>query len=459
MSKHEDILNALRPITAPDLDRDIVSLGFIKDLVISGDQIEFTLELPSPATPYRDDLQNQCKAALAELSGIQSVTIHAAYRSVQSPLAAKGPGLSGVKAIVAVSSCKGGVGKSTMTANLAYSLAARGAKVGIFDADIYGPSLPTLVQPASTDLFQNNDLIQPLEYEGVKLMSFGYIPKNPGSQAAIMRGPMVTQIINQLLTGTNWGELDYLLLDMPPGTGDIQLTLTQTIPITAALIVTTPQQLSFIDVTKGIEMFDKLKVPTVSVIENMSYYQPDPEGERHYLFGKGAREKLVEIYGYTHTIELPIIPALAAASDSGRPLILDEPDSPTAAVFNTLCDQLVGEITRIQYGVKEPPQLFFDADSGIVMSFPDGREFAIEPIQLRLECRGAHSRHEFSGAPLIKREGFPEDLYPRSISPVGNYALQVLWSEGDVPSIYSFDQLITIAETHGSLIEQAQPAG
>jgi Mrp family chromosome partitioning ATPase/DUF971 family protein len=456
MNRHQDILDALRPIQAPDLERDIVSLGFIKDLIIAHDgQVEFTLELPSPASPYRVDLQTACRTALEALDWTNDVRIHLAFRDVESPLAAKGPGLEKVKAIVAVSSCKGGVGKSTTAVNLAYILARRGARVGIFDADIYGPSLPTLVRIADPELFQSNELIHPLEYEGVKLMSFGYIPKQGGAQAAIMRGPMVTQVINQLLTGTDWGNLDYLVIDMPPGTGDIQLTLTQLLPITAAVIVTTPQQLSFIDVVKGIEMFDKVKVPTLAVIENMSYFQPDPDGEKYFLFGQGARAQLIEQYGYTHTVEMPILPALAQASDAGRPLVLDEPQGEAAKVYEELCDQLVGEITRIQYGTTAPPKLYFDAESGIVISFPDGREYALDPVDLRLECRGAHSRQEFTGEPLIAREDLPDDLYPKSIGPVGNYALQVLWSEGPVPSIYPFDQFEQIAEKHGTLLQGA----
>lgn len=452
--RYNEILDALRHIQAPDLGRDVVSLGFIKDLVIEhSGKVDFTLELPSPASPYRTKLQQACRTALEALDWTQEVSIHLTFRNTASPLAAKGPGLENVKAILAVSSCKGGVGKSTTAVNLAYTLARRGAKVGIFDADIYGPSLPTLVQVPDPQLFQSNDLIHPLEYEGVKLMSFGYIPKQAGSQAAIMRGPMVTQIINQLLTGTDWGMLDYLVIDLPPGTGDVQLTLTQTLPITAAVIVTTPQQLSFIDVIKGIEMFDKVKVPTVAVIENMSYFQPDPAGEKYFLFGQGARIQLIEQYGYTHTVEMPIFPALAEASDSGRPLVLDEPEGDASRVYGELCDQVVEEITRLQYDLSEKPKLYFDFESGIVISFPDGREYALDPVDLRLECRGAHSRQEFTGEPLITREELPADLYPKSIGQVGNYALQILWNEGPVPSIYPFDQLEQIAKEKGKQLQ------
>lgn len=453
MSKHEELLDSMRHIIDPDLGRDIVSLGFIKDLVMESDgSVSFTVELTTPASPVKEQFRTECEQAVSSLSWVTSVNITMATQKARSPLEAKGEGLSGVQSVLAVASCKGGVGKSTTAVNLAYTLSAMGAKVGIFDADIYGPSLPTLVQPENTMLFQSNELIQPLEYEGVKLMSFGFIPKNPGQEAAIMRGPMVSQIINQLLTGTAWGDLDYLVLDLPPGTGDVQLTLTQILPITASIMVTTPQQLSFIDVVKGIEMFDKVNVPTISVVENMSYYLPDPDGPRHYLFGKGAREKLVEQYGYTEAAEMPILPALAESGDRGRPLVLDDPEGEVAEVYRHVARHAVREIRRIRYDISDHPKLFFDPEQGVLVELPDGREYALDPIELRLECRGAHTRDEFTGERRIRREDLPEDLYPKNIRLVGNYAVEVTWSAGQVASIYPFDQILELVNEKGTLL-------
>lgn len=447
MNQHEDVLNSMRGIIDPDLGRDIVSLGFIKDLVIGENgEVAFKVELTTPACPVKENFRTSCHDAVSALPWVKSVHVEMTARKGKGPLQSKGAGLERVQTIIAVSSCKGGVGKSTTAVNLAYTLSERGARVGIFDADIYGPSLPTLVQPEDTMLFQSNELIQPLIYEDVKLMSFGYIPQNPGQEAAIMRGPMVTQIINQLLTGTAWGELDYLILDLPPGTGDVQLTLTQIVPLTAAVIVTTPQQLSFIDVVKGIQMFDKVNVPTVAVIENMSWFQPEPEGPVYYPFGKGAKDRLVELYGFTNTAEMPILPELTAACDRGRPLVLDDPQGIAAGIYRELCDELVREISRIRFGVIETPKLYFDPEQGILISLPDGTESMISPIDLRLECRGAHSRQEFTGERLIHREDLPEDLYPVNIAPVGNYAVQIQWSSGGPPSIYPFTQLTEMAQ-------------
>ena len=442
MSRESEILDALRVIIDPDLGKDIVSLGFIKDLGIteSGD-VSFTVELTTPACPVKDRFKTQCEQVVSALpwSGAVQVTMSAQQQG--NPLEAQSPGIQGVQQIVAVSSCKGGVGKSTAALNLAYTLSRMGARVGLFDADVYGPSLPTLVRPDDTRVMAENDLLRPLEHEGVKLMSFGFIPKNPGSEAAIMRGPMVTQVINQLLTGTNWGDLDYLVLDLPPGTGDIQLTLTQIVPITAAVIVTTPQQLSFIDVVKGIQMFDKVKVPTVAVIENMSYFQPDPEGERYFLFGRGARQQLVEQFGFRNSFEVPILPDLAEACDAGTPMVLSRPEGEVAALFHEIAGAVVREISTIRHGGMTKPSVAYSPDAGILLTMPDGTRHVLDPVEVRYQCRGAHTVSETTGERMLKREEIPPDIHPMRIAPMGNYAVSIAWSHDHPSSIYPYDQL------------------
>lgn len=441
MINEQKVLDALKVIMDPDLGKDIVSLGFVKDLKIGEDgRVAFALELTTPACPVKDRFKQQAEQAVGALDGVTAVEVTLTARQGRSGLEPLSQGLEKVRIILAVSSCKGGVGKSTTAVNLACALSASGAKVGIFDADVYGPSLPTLVRPDNSDLFQDpaTGLIEPLSWEGIRLMSFGFIPKQSGSEAAIMRGPMVTQVINQLLTGTHWGELDYLVLDLPPGTGDIQLTLTQVIPITAAVIVTTPQQLSFMDVVKGIEMFDKLKVPVAAVVENMSWFEPEPGGERYYLFGRGAREKLVRQYGIQHAVEIPIVPLLAETSDAGTPLVAADPDHPLSAVYRELADGLVREISTIQHGGREKPRFSYHPDRGILMRTDEGAETAIDPVELRARCRCARCVDEMTGEQILRREDIPAEVFPKSLKPMGNYALAVDWHP-DHASIYPYE--------------------
>ena len=449
MSQETEVLDALRGIIDPDQGQDIVTLGLVKDLKIGEDgTVAFLLELTSPARPVKEQFVSACEEAVSALPWVTAVSVLLSARkghTGRSALEAHSPGLQQVANILAVSSCKGGVGKSTVAVNLAYTLSAMGARVGLFDADVYGPSLPTLVQPAETTVYQENDLIRPLEHEGITMMSFGFIPQNPGSEAAIMRGPMVTQVINQLLTGTNWGKLDYLVLDLPPGTGDIQLTLTQLVPITAAVMVTTPQQLSFIDVVKGIQMFDKVQVPTVAVIENMSYFQPEPGGEIYYLFGRGARKKLVEQYGFRNSFEIPVVPALAEASDDGTPLVRIDPEGAVAGAFREIAEVVVREISTLRDAGVQKPSAAYSPGRGILLTLADGSEHVLNPVDVRLACRGAHSVDEFTGKPLIRREDIPADIHPLRIAPLGNYAVSIQWSHDHPASIYPYEQLMELA--------------
>ncbi|MCH8513056.1 MAG: P-loop NTPase [Kiritimatiellae bacterium] len=360
--------------------------------------------------------------------------------------ASKNPGLAHVQRILAVSSCKGGVGKSTTAVNLALALRRYGLRVGLLDADVYGPSLPTLVRPENTQLFQREEdgLILPLEVLGLQVMSFGWIDPNQQRGAAILRGPMVSQVVSQLAGRVAWGELDYLVIDFPPGTGDIQLTLTQQLPITAALIVTTPQQLSFVDVVKGIQMFDTVKVPTVGVLQNMSYYEC--HGEKHYIFGEGAREKLVKQFGFRHTFEIPIDPRLSSDGDEGTPMVASRPADPISNIYYEIAEAVHGEINLLtQTG--GTPTLLYNVGQNCELEFPDGRIVEIPPFELRFACRCALCVSENTGERLITREDIDPDVYPGQIKAVGNYAAAVEWSDGHTSSIYPFDYLIELFDT------------
>ena len=374
-----------------------------------------------------------------------------AQQQRKNPLVDKAPGLENVKHLVAVSSCKGGVGKSTVAVNLAAALHQSGARVGLFDADVYGPSLPTLVRPENRELYSRNDLILPLEFRGLKLMSFGYVPTQSGSGGpAILRGPMVTQIINQLLTGTDWGELDYLIIDMPPGTGDVQLTLTQLIPLTAAVIVTTPQELSFVDVVKGIQMFGTLQVPTISVIENMAYFLCDGCGKKHYLFGQGVRQRLSEQFGIKNTFEIPLAPDVARMCDDGTPVVFDAPDDPITQTFHAIAASAVEEIQRLKAGGAGAPSVRFVIGRGIVVTWSCGREQEIAPVRLRQACRCANCVEETTGKPLLDPNTIPEDIYPEEIHSMGNYAVAINWSDGHDSSIYPYEQIAQLDSSEGS---------
>lgn len=440
MDRKDEVLTKLQAIIDPDLGKNIVELGFVQHLRISDDgAVAFELQLTTPACPVKEQFRAACAQALGQLSWVRDVAVTISSMKSKSPLAGVGEGMKGVRNIVAVASCKGGVGKSTTAVNLAYALAARNAAVGLFDADVYGPSLPTLIDADVQGLFQKNNLIIPVDCQGVRLMSFAYA--NPDrSGPAIMRGPMVTQIINQLLTGTNWGELDYLIIDMPPGTGDVQLTLSQIIPITAAVIVTTPQELSFVDVVKGIQMFHKLNVPTIAVIENMSYFVCDRCQAEHRLFGTGALQRLVDQFGIKNSFALPLDPELSRCSDSGVPFVVQQPESAMTLRFLQIADAVVREVSKLRYGKISEPKVTFVPGTGIVYTNGAVEGVALEPAMLRRQCRCARCVHEFTGERMLRDMDVADTIVPSSMQPMGNYAVAIQWSDGH-SSIYPYEML------------------
>ncbi len=442
MDRKDEVLNELRGIIDPDLGKDIVTLGFIKNLTASENgSVAFVVELTTPACPLKAQFKSDCEKAVSRLPWVQSVDVVMSAARRKSALAPRAPGLEGVQNIVAVSSCKGGVGKSTVALNLAFTMARAGARVGLFDADIYGPSLPTLVRLENPELVQKDGMIQPLEYEGVRLMSFGFAPGMPGNEAAIMRGPMVTNIINQLVTGTEWGELDYLVVDMPPGTGDIPLTLSQILPLAGAVIVTTPQKLSFIDVVRGIRMFDKLNVPTTAVVENMSYFICGSCGERHEIFGQGARDRLVREFGIRNSFEIPIDPDVSRLGDQGTPLVMEQPGCDVARCYQAIVDAVVRQISAHRFGGREKPTVSSDPDHGIVVSLDGEKECTIHPAALRRRCRCAECVDEMTGGQILKPEDVGDDVNPKSIERLGNYAVTISWSDGH-SSVFPFTTLL-----------------
>jgi ATP-binding protein involved in chromosome partitioning len=315
------VLDALRIVRDPDLHRDIVSLNFVKEIMISGGDVGVTIELTTPACPVREELKTAAERAIREaLPGVQNVSVTMTSRVTQHEQRRKEDVLPGVKNTVAVASGKGGVGKSMVSANLAVALAKEGARVGLVDADIYGPSIPLMMGITGRPTIRNGRL-QPMENWGVKVMSIGFLV-DP-MQAVIWRGPMASGAIKQFMTDVDWGDLDYLVFDLPPGTGDIQLTLVQTIPLTGAVIVTTPQDISLADVRKGFAMFEKVNVPVLGLIENMSFYVCSHCGHREEIFDNGGGRRAAEELGIPFLGEIPIYTSIRRSGDAGKPIVLD----------------------------------------------------------------------------------------------------------------------------------------
>ncbi len=322
------IYNALKRVEDPDLKKDLVTLGMIKDLKIEGTEIYFTIELTTPACPLKDKLKNDCIGAIQNDLG-QDYTVNIDFTSqVTTQRNDNAENLAGVKNIIAVSSGKGGVGKSTVATNLAVGLGQTGAKVGLLDSDIHGPSIPTMLNlnGKKPEVEQNGETVTmfPIEQYGIKTLSIGFLV-DP-NQPIVWRGPMVSSALKQLFNDTKWGELDYLIVDLPPGTGDIHLTLAQQFPVTGALVVTTPQQVAVDDVRKTMEMYrqDQIDIPLLGVIENMAYFVPKEFPDyKYHLFGKGGGQKVAEEYGVPLLGQVPLTMGVDEERDEGRPAIMD----------------------------------------------------------------------------------------------------------------------------------------
>ncbi|MCC7493785.1 MAG: Mrp/NBP35 family ATP-binding protein [Fimbriimonadaceae bacterium] len=343
----EQVRDALRVVIDPDLHRDIVTLGFVKDIAIQGADVAVTIELTTPACPVKDRLRREAEAAVQGLPGVGAVSITMTAQVRRGPGAPAEPAanpIPGVRNTIAVTSGKGGVGKSTVAANLAMALAQSGAATGLLDADVYGPSVPTMFGvPAEEKPYVNErQLIEPIEREGLKLMSIGFLVERDA--AMIMRGPMLAKYVQDALARVDWGELDYLVIDLPPGTGDVQLTLSQTIPLTGAVVVTTPQQVALADVRRAVTMCEKLNVPILGIVENMS--DPvGPDGQRQPMFGHGGGRAAAAEWGCYFLGEVHLDPRVPVSGDAGLPLVAAQPEAPGAARFVELAGALASRLS------------------------------------------------------------------------------------------------------------------
>jgi len=352
----DDVINKLSTVIDPDLNKDIVSMGMIKDLDLNSGNLKFTLELTTPACPFNEQIEEDVRKAIKELDEIKNLDMNVTAKVMEGRSLDADEFMKGVKNIVAVASGKGGVGKSTVALNLSLALAKTGAKVGLLDADIYGPSIPLMLGMKGTEMDvemdQEKRKLVPPEYEGIKVVSFGFFAEQE-HQAAIYRGPIISGIVKQFLVDTLWTDLDYLIVDLPPGTGDIPLTLAQTIPITGILVVTTPQEVASSVASKAIGMFDKLNVPMLGVVENMSYFECSKCNEKHYIFGNGGAEKISEKHNMPLLGAIPLNSGIMAGSDLGKPVMITHPDSPSAEAFTVAAKNVAAQCSIQYYKMKE----------------------------------------------------------------------------------------------------------
>jgi ATP-binding protein involved in chromosome partitioning len=344
----EQVLSSLRKVVDPELHKDIVSMGMVKDLVITDGKVSFTLELTTPACPFNSDIEQDVRAAIAGI-GVQNLDLKVTARVMEGRAISMDELIPDVKNIIAIASGKGGVGKTTIAVNLALALARSGAKVGLLDADVYGPSVPLMLGAEEEPQVLNNK-IQPPNVEGIKVISMGFFYEQ-SQQAGIYRGPIISGIVKQFLTDVEWGSLDYLIIDLPPGTGDAPLTMAQTIPVTGIVIVTTPQDVAMNVAVKALGMFSKLNVPIVGVIENMSYLQCPHCNERINIFGRGGGQKISEKFDIPFLGEIPLFPQIMEGSDKGKPVIISDPDSIQANALRKMAKVTAGRISIIAAGL------------------------------------------------------------------------------------------------------------
>jgi ATP-binding protein involved in chromosome partitioning len=344
----DSVLSVLQPVQDPELRKSLVDLNMIRNVKIDGGKVSFTLVLTTPACPLREFIVEDCQKAVRQLPGVTDVSVEVTAETPQQKSLPDRTGISGVKNIVAISSGKGGVGKSTVAVNVAVALAQTGAKVGLLDADIYGPNDPTMLGLADATITvrqgEKGDILEPAFNHGVKLVSMGFLIDR--DQPVIWRGPMLNGVIRQFLYQVEWGELDYLIVDMPPGTGDAQLTLTQAVPMAGVVIVTTPQNVALLDSRKGLRMFQQMNVPVLGIVENMSYFIPPDMPEKQYdIFGSGGGEKTAKELGVPLLGCVPLEISARLGGDNGVPIVVGSPDCASAKALKAIALTIAGKVS------------------------------------------------------------------------------------------------------------------
>jgi ATP-binding protein involved in chromosome partitioning len=344
----QSVLEVLRPVQDPELRKSLVELNMIRNVSIADGNVKFTLVLTTPACPLREFIVEDCKKAIQTLPGVKDIQVEVTAETPQQRSLPDRTGIAGVKNILAVSSGKGGVGKSTIAVNIAVSLAQAGAKVGMIDADIYGPNVPTMLGLADAQVMvrqgAQGEVLEPAFNYGVKMVSMGFLIDR--DQPVVWRGPMLNGVIRQFLYQVEWGELDYLIVDMPPGTGDAQLTLTQAVPMAGVVIVTTPQTVALLDSRKGLKMFQQMNVPVLGIVENMSYFIPPDQPDKQYdIFGSGGGEKTANELQVPLLGCVPLEIPLREGGDQGIPIVLSNPDSASAKALKAIAERVAGKVS------------------------------------------------------------------------------------------------------------------
>ncbi|MFW5783307.1 MAG: P-loop NTPase [Spirochaetota bacterium] len=433
----EAVQAELSKIIDPDLGTDIVSLGFVKNIDIEGDTVALEIELTTPACPVRDQFRSQAESLVSALEGVNRVQVSLTSRTperVKRATDMERTGLDRVNSLVGIASGKGGVGKSTIASAIAMELAREGYRVGLLDMDIYGPSIPTLFEHHDVGLRGDEDnMVVPEEFNGLKVMSFGFWL---GTMPAIMRGPMVTNYVQQFLHQVNWGELDYLFIDFPPGTGDVQITITQSVRLDGAVIVTTPHVLSAADVGRAIQMFDKVSVPVLGVVENMSYFVAPDTQARYHVFGRGAAERISTHYGLPILGELPISP-----QEFGGPATR----SPRSEAIASATESMIRELGKARAG-RSTPEIDYDDDS-VTLRWPDGTTHTVANRKLRASCQCALCVDEFTGEQKLDPDALPEGIRANDVATVGNYAISIEWNDGHTTGFFPYSRIRELAET------------
>ena len=442
--KEQSVLDALRAIKDPDLGKNIVELGFIKDLKVNHDSVSFAIELTTPACPVRDQMKSQAEEAVLALPEFKKVDVKMTARVRPSAGQKREALLPLVKNIIPVASGKGGVGKSTVSANLAVALAQMGAKVGLMDADVYGPSIPKMMGVTQAPKVLPENRVVPPEAHGVKIISMGFFVRP--TEAVVWRGPMLHKTVQQFLGNVEWGELDYLIIDLPPGTGDIQLSICQSIPLTGAAIVSTPQDVALSVAEKAIIMFSRLNTKVLGLIENMSGFVCPRCGKVEDIFGSGGAESYSQQNKIPFLGKIPLDTQIRKMSDSGNPIVIKSPESISGQAFRKIAQNLAAQVSirNLQGDSALGPviqNITIPHPSQVRIIWNDKHESLYSALQLRLACRCAGCLDEMTGKKRIGAEALPDKISLQRSEPVGEYAHRFYWSDNHSTGIYTFEYL------------------